>query len=108
METRYYHKFSLFISYIGLLLVTGATSVAQSSSPGDPFCGITEASQEVPPPIASYPSSPTLLRGGKYKTANGTVRVMVIFVRFADDVLPGPNWPDYQTLPQWVSTPESF
>jgi len=51
----------------------------------------------------TYETSNVLLRGGKMKTTVGTLRVMVIFVRFADDVETTSYWPDVNTLPTWAT-----
>jgi len=43
-----------------------------------------------------------VIQGGREKTANGTLRVLFVFVRFKDDYLTKPSWPDYNTLPSWA------
>ncbi len=52
----------------------------------------------------SLPSTTAVLRGGREITTQGTLRVLVVFVRFKDDVLNTPTWPDYNVLPTWAST----
>jgi len=41
-------------------------------------------------------------RAGKEITAQGTLRVLVIFIRFKDDIENTPTWPDYRVLPDWA------
>jgi hypothetical protein len=43
-------------------------------------------------------------RGGQEKTASGTLRILVVFVRYLDDTLNTPTWPDYNVLPSWAQT----
>ena len=41
--------------------------------------------------------------GGKYISASGTLRVLVVFVRFGDDNETSENWPDPGVLPAWAA-----
>ncbi len=50
----------------------------------------------------TLPSSTELLRGGREITANGELRVLVVFVRFKDDIENTTYWPDYTVLPDWA------
>ncbi len=58
-------------------------------------CGMTDEAIE-----ESKHSTPQF--GGKFISATGTLRVLVIFVRFADDHQTSDNWPDPNTLPPWA------
>ncbi|MFZ2325048.1 MAG: T9SS type A sorting domain-containing protein [Ignavibacteriaceae bacterium] len=51
-----------------------------------------------------YPNPNTLIRGGQEKTASGTLRILVVFVRYKDDVENTATWPDYNVLPTWAQT----
>ncbi len=44
-----------------------------------------------------------IVQGGKYKTASGTIRVPIIFVRFKDDTQSSTYWPSYGSLPSWAA-----
>jgi hypothetical protein len=52
----------------------------------------------------TYPRSTEILRGGQEKTATGTLKVLVIFVRYADDEVNTDNWPNFNVLPTWAQT----
>lgn len=46
-----------------------------------------------------------IITGGKKKTASGTLRILVIFVRFKDDTRTNSIiWPNATVLPAWAST----
>jgi len=51
-----------------------------------------------------FPASTNMLRGGQEKTATGTLKVLVIFVRYLDDTQNTSTWPDYNVLPPWAQT----
>ncbi|HTY37251.1 MAG TPA: right-handed parallel beta-helix repeat-containing protein [Bacteroidota bacterium] len=46
--------------------------------------------------------SPVSHWGGKYITSAGTLRVLVVFVKFADDNETSPTWPNPSVLPTWA------
>jgi len=50
------------------------------------------------------PPGDTLIRGGKFKPTTGIMRVLVVYIRYPDDVTPGPYWPDTNVLPAWAET----
>ncbi|MCI0706697.1 MAG: T9SS type A sorting domain-containing protein [Ignavibacteriae bacterium] len=52
----------------------------------------------------TLPSTTTVLKGGKEITNQGVLKVLVIFVRFADDTQNTSTWPDYTVLPSWATT----
>ncbi len=52
----------------------------------------------------TLPSATAVMRGGREITTQGTLRVLVVFVRFKDDVANTATWPDYNVLPSWAST----
>ena len=41
---------------------------------------------------------------GRYITSTGILRVLVIFVRFADDIEETEIWPDFHLLPDWAQS----
>jgi len=49
-----------------------------------------------------FPTTSIMPRGGQEKTATGTLRILVIFVRYKDDVENTSIWPDYTILPDWA------
>ncbi|MFZ1517536.1 MAG: T9SS type A sorting domain-containing protein [Ignavibacteriaceae bacterium] len=51
-----------------------------------------------------FPETDQMSRGGQEKTASGILRILVIFVRYKDDTLNTPTWPDYTVLPSWAQT----
>ena len=65
-------------------------------------CGQTTPVE--PPPGATYPNLTTVLRGGENKTSTGTLKVLVVFVRFKDDTQNTTSWLDYNVLPSWASS----
>lgn len=54
--------------------------------------------------IGTYPKTTEVLRGGQEKTATGTLKVLVVFVRYLDDTQNTTYWPDYNVLPTWAQT----
>lgn len=44
-----------------------------------------------------------IIQGGMKKTASGTLKVLVVFVRFADDQTNTQYWPNYNVLPDWAA-----
>jgi len=46
--------------------------------------------------------NPVIHYGGRFITSTGTLRVLMIWVRFADDDESTPIWPDPDVLPQWA------
>lgn len=51
-----------------------------------------------------YPKQNLMPRGGIEKTASGTLRVLVIFVRYSDDTINTTTWPNYRVLPTWAQS----
>jgi M6 family metalloprotease-like protein len=41
--------------------------------------------------------------GGRYVTSTGTLRVLMVWIRFADDNEPSTTWPDPNALPDWAA-----
>lgn len=50
----------------------------------------------------TYPN--VMMREGQQKTSVGTLRTLIIYVRYLDDTLNTQTWPDYKVLPQWAQT----
>lgn len=57
----------------------------------DEVCGI----EEVPGEMIQY--------GGKYLPSQGTIRALVVFIKFPDDQLVSSNWPIDATLPSYAN-----
>lgn len=47
-------------------------------------------------------ANPTIRYGGRHITSTGILRVLVVWVRFADDNVPSSTWPNPTVLPQWA------
>ena len=54
--------------------------------------------------FGTIPKTSEILRGGQEKTATGTLKVLVVFVRYLDDTENTSYWPDYHVLPNWAQT----
>lgn len=55
--------------------------------------------------VSGIYANPNEIRmGGQEKTASGTLRVLVIFVRYKDDIENTPTWQNYNVLPTWAQT----
>ena len=53
-------------------------------------------------PKLKYPLLNQMPRGGQCKTTTGELKTLVVFIRFADDTINTPTWPDYHVLPDWA------
>ncbi len=49
-----------------------------------------------------FPVTDEMPFGGQLKTASGTLKVLVVFVRFSGDERVTESWPDYRFLPDWA------
>lgn len=49
------------------------------------------------------PISDEITRGGRKKTALGTLKTLIVFVRFAGNNEITPTWPNPTVLPTWAS-----
>ncbi len=91
-----------------LMLVLLPTSGVSQSNPldGEVVCGtgLIQESQLQLRVLGGMTTTSVLQRGGMLKTASGYIRVLVVFVRFVDDVTNTTYWPDYTVLPGWAST----
>jgi hypothetical protein len=70
----------------------------------DPGCGTTPAQDQTG--NLPFTMLQHVARGGREVTNQGTLRVLVVFVRFADDFDNGtnPDWNNFQILPAWAQT----
>jgi M6 family metalloprotease-like protein len=71
---------------IALLLLLASVPARSQVSSSDLRCGT----------VASASPSPQGQRGGRYITAQGTLRVLLVFASFPDDGTPHPYWPAHQ------------
>src|SRR2546426_6342992 len=79
------------ILQLALFVFFGATSYSQDPSiTAD--CSTSQATAD----------GQTIPHGGKFITSVGTLRVLVVFVRFPGDVDVSPTWPDPNVLPEWA------
>jgi hypothetical protein len=81
---------SLFISIQFLIEIKAQT-------PPDTITDVFTNLEELLPGDLPYFDGPT--RGGRHKTANGILKTLVVFVRFADDNTLSSSWPNPDYLP---------
>jgi|GEM_PF-1464420 len=101
---RIHKLITIFVLSFVSILQPLCTLYAQDL-PGGFECVIpsSQGSSELTPQGISSTES-VLQRGGREKTVNGTVRTLVVFLRFQDDISSGSYWPDYTVLPAWAQT----
>jgi hypothetical protein len=83
---------------LAILVVTFNLPLLATAQEFPSFCGMPAAD---PPPVSI---SPAVNYGGRYVTSTGTLRVLMVWIRFADDNEPSTTWPDPNALPDWGHT----
>lgn len=91
-----------FAALLGVFFLTAFWSGVTSAQIDDLTCGTSTALDQ--PGTLSAAMVGTVARGGREITNQGTLRVLVVYVRFADDVLNTTDWPNYAVLPTWAQT----
>ena len=54
-------------------------------------------------PPAYLKNSFGIVPGGKHITADGVLKILIVFVRFSDDYVNTDTWTNYTTLPTWAA-----
>lgn len=91
---------NVFAGLLGVLfLITFGAGISPAQI-DDFTCGTTPALDQ--PGTLPAVMVGTVTRGGREITNQGTLRVLVVYVRFADDVLNTADWPNYAVLPEWA------
>jgi len=89
------------ITFLFLLIIS---SISYSQEQSD-MCGpVFSIEGEMPENIQLLRGMTGALRGGREITNQGTLRVLVVFIRFKDDRENTPTWTDYRILPNWAKT----
>jgi len=89
------------IMILSQIFFVSATAQEYEPTPNSNECWSLDMVQQ----SGNLPSQTSIMRGGREITNQGTLRVLVIFVRFPDDVYNNAAyWPDYNTLPGWASS----
>jgi M6 family metalloprotease-like protein len=93
---------NIFAGLLGVLFLITLGAELSLAQVDDYTCGTTPALDQP----GTLPSAMvgTITRGGREITNQGTLRVLVVYVRFADDVLNTADWPNYAVLPSWAQT----
>lgn len=93
---------NIFAGLLSVLVLVFCGAGISPAQVDDFTCGTTPALDQ----SGTLPAGMvgTVTRGGREITNQGTLRVLVVYVRFADDVLNTADWPNYAVLPTWAQT----